>query len=263
MNHSSKDSYSKRRAFRLTPATVTLRQEEARRLWQHAKLKDEVQDISPLFRLPDEKDPQTRSYLVDAAGILVRKKKYSDEILPILATCLDSGNQDERYAAVSAIADHASEYGDIKKYVDLLVLRLSDQSDKIRMATVRALRMYAARDEKNALAIAALLPKHGENAEMNSVQRLCRSSFPPGPMKASEVRIKDLKSFIGSLSSQDADELSKAKAELEKYVAQGPENARRVAGLLLLAGITNPEAGRLHEKCRRIISPERDKPLGH
>ena len=248
--------YARRRAFRVTPAFKQHTREEARSLWRRAKLKQEVHDLSPLYSLPNADDEETRSYLFDAALCLSRETRHSSEIAPIMALCMASKDDNERYAAVSAVANHAEHHGDINNYLTQLMLKLQDSSEKVRMAAQRALRAHANAGGQNAAAILRLLPKNG-SSESSSLERTCRSTLPPPSPEGAGIKVKELRDHIKSLTSRNPSGAMKSRIALETYIKESPENARRVAGLLLTVGISDPPHKKLHEKCMGIIQASR------
>lgn len=251
-------SGKEKRENRLTPVSESKTRERARQFWYSAKLQMEISDVSALSMLKHEHDPKTRSYLFGAAATLIHQMQHLDKITSILAGFANSPNEEERHAAVSAVAKYLQQYEGNATYIRILSDALQDSSQRISTAASRGLQDYAAQSNQNATAVLAVVPAESEVA--NIVRRSCsRSMLPPEPANGG-MKIQDLKSHINALSSSDEKKRYKANLELERYMSGGSDNARRIAGLILIAG-KSEDTDAIYQKCLNLIkNPDSSHP---
>ncbi|MBN1170494.1 hypothetical protein JXA56_05710 [Candidatus Micrarchaeota archaeon] len=242
-------SGKEKRMPRLTPVSDSKTREQARQLWYSAKLNEEVSDIAALSMLKHEQDSKTRNYLLGAVASFIHKRQHLGKIASMMVDFVKSPDEEERYIAVSAIAKYLQQYDGNKAYIRILSDALQDPSQRISFVASKGLQDYAERSNENASVVMNVVPP--ESSALDAVRRnYSVSMLPPKPAGGS-MKIKDLKTCINAL--YDEKKKSKASIELEKYIQEGTQNARRVAGLILIAG-KNENTDAVYQICMKVIN---------
>ena len=158
---------------------------------------EKERDISKFFHvlirgLRTEEDPFTKIYYLEAAKFAARsatnpeRLRSLEALLPALATCMGSADQQMRYNSILFFAHFAENGGNIRDYVSALAGRLSDLSPMNREASLKSLKAFASQGQLEATKVLeAALPVRIESADRADLSDHCLSVITQSDSSAS------------------------------------------------------------------------------